>query len=127
MTVRRALSLDRQVVRKPHKYSAVRTEVDGVSFPSKAEARHYGVLKLLEKAGEISDLELQPRFPLLVPVKGRSNVYEQIGVYVADFRYREGPNGVLRIVDVKGVKTAVYRLKKKHVEIQYGLTITEVR
>ena len=42
-----------------HKYSARPTEVDGIRFDSKAEARRYTELRTLEKAGEISHLELQ--------------------------------------------------------------------
>jgi hypothetical protein len=111
--------------RNGHKYGAVRTAVDGVTFASKAEARRYAELKMREKAGEIRDLELQPKFPLCV--RNRSQYDDDlIGVYVADFRYREGPNGILRIEDVKGMKTALYRWKKKHVEAQYGITITEI-
>jgi hypothetical protein len=107
------------------KFSSVMTTVDGIKFRSKAEARRYGELKLLEKAGEIKDLELQPRYPLHV---GGFGIYRgtHIGDYLADFRYREGPKGLLRIEDVKGVKTALYRWKKKHVEAQYGITVTEV-
>jgi hypothetical protein len=111
----------------PNKYRAQPTEVDGIRFHSKKEARRYTELKLLVKAGEIHDLELQPRFPLMVPMRG-SGPYERVHVadYVADFRYRQGKQGLLVVEDVKGMKTPVYRLKKKMVEAQYGLTITEV-
>ena len=108
---------------KRHKYGAVRTTVDGIQFASKAEAKRYGELKLLEKAGEIHDLRLQPRFPLHAITHSGS---ERVGDYVADFRYREGPRGILRIEDVKGMKTALYRWKKKHAEAQYNITITEI-
>lgn len=110
------------------KYGAIPTEVDGVRFASKKEARRYGELKLLERAGEIHSLELQPRFPLLVPSRGHGGPWDRahIGDYVADFRYREGPRGLLRIEDVKGMKTALYRWKKKHVEAQYGIEIREI-
>lgn len=110
------------------KYGAKRTTVDGITFASKAEARHYAELKLREKAGEIKDLELQPKFPLMVPRRGHGGPWDRevVGHYIADFRYREGPTGVLRVVDVKGMKTPVYRLKKKMVEAIYGITITEV-
>ena len=107
------------------KYHAVPTVVDGIRFSSKAEARYYAELRMREKAGEIKNLELQPKFALMVPEYG-SGYDVTVGHYIADFRYREGPRGVLRIVDVKGVKTPVYRLKKKMVEAQYGITITEV-
>jgi dsDNA-binding SOS-regulon protein len=108
-----------------HKYGAQRTEVDGVKFSSKAEARRYQELRLLEKAGEVKELELQPKFPLHAPQRGSSQ-HEKVSTYIADFRYRRGPKGVLVIEDVKGMRTPLYRLKKKWMEVQYGLKITEV-
>lgn len=110
---------------RAHKYGAVATVVDGIRFDSKAEARRYVELRLLEKAGEIRELSLQPKFPLLSPA-GHGHARAVVGYYIADFRYREGPNGTLRIEDVKGMKTALYRWKKKHFEAQYGLAITEI-
>jgi hypothetical protein len=110
-------------VGKPHKYGAVATEVDGIRFASKAEARRYGQLKLLEKAGRISDLKLQPRFPLTVEgVK--------VGTYVGDFQYTEiGSDGAAKArvtEDVKGVKTPLYVLKRKLVKAIYGIDILEI-
>lgn len=100
------------------KYNAVKTEVDGYVFDSKAEANRYSELKLMELADEISYLELQPKFPIVVNGK-------KIATYIADFRYFYcGTKQVIE--DVKGVKTPVYRLKKKLVEAIYGVTITEV-
>lgn len=107
-----------------HKYRAQATEVDGIRFSSKAEAARFLELKLLEKAGEVRELELQPRFTLCAPV-GHSRVPTRVCDYVADFRYREGPRGMLVIEDVKGMKTPVYRLKKKWFEAQYGIEIRE--
>ena len=111
-----------------HKYGAITTTVDGIRFASKAEAQRYAELRLLEKAGEIRELSCQPRFPLFSPERGSGGPYGRfhVGDYVADFRYRQGPNGVLVIEDVKGMKTALYRWKKKHFEAQYGLSITEI-
>lgn len=105
-----------------HKYGAVATTVDGYRFPSKAEARRYRELTLLEKAGEIEGLELQPRYELTV--RG-----VKVGTYVGDFRYRvvKGLNASLTVVeDVKGVRTPVYQLKKKLMRAQYDIDITEV-
>jgi hypothetical protein len=115
-------------MKRPHKYKAVPTVVDGIRFASKKEARRYAELKMLEKAGEVKELQLQPRFPLFSPGRGTGGPYarEHICDYVADFRYREGSRGLLVIEDVKGVKTAVYRLKKKWFEAQYGIEIREV-
>lgn len=104
-----------------HKYNAKRVTVDGVTFHSKREAARFQELKLLEKAGEIANLRVQPEFPL--EVNG-----VRLGVYRADFEYSLVPNflGGRVIEDVKGVRTAVYRLKKKLVEAQYGIMIQEI-
>lgn len=115
------------VKRNGHKYGAQPTTIDGIRFASKAEARRYCELKLLEKAGEIRELELQPRYELLAWPGRCDRTRAVVGHYVADFRYRKGPTGLLVIEDVKGMKTALYRWKKKHFESQYGLEITEVQ
>jgi hypothetical protein len=107
------------------KYAAVPTTIDNIRFSSKKEAARYLELKMLQKAGEIKGLELQPKFPLYV-AKNRHSEHVKVCDYIADFRYREGPNGLLVIEDVKGMKTPVYRLKKKMVEAQYGIEIREV-
>lgn len=117
--------------RNGHKFNAVRTEVDGYQFASKAEAKRYVELKMLQKAGELSGLTLQPAFELSVDnadypnnAFGRTIV---IGKYVADFLYyKKGKGRDPVIEDVKGMKTDLYRWKKKHVEAQYGITITEI-
>ena len=100
------------------KFGAKPVPIDGHRFPSKAEGARYQTLKLLERAGKITGLTLQPRFPMIV-----SGI--TIGHYVADFEYLEGD---VRIVeDVKGMKTPLYRWKKKHFEAQYGLKIRETK
>lgn len=101
------------------KYNARPTVIDGHRFASAAEARRYSELKLLEAAGEISDLALHPIYLLLV-----NDV--RVCDYVADFQYidREG----FKIVeDVKGVRTAVYKIKKKLMFAVKGIEITEVQ
>ncbi len=112
--------------RNGHKYGAIPTTVDGIRFQSKAEAHRYQELRLLEKAGHIKGLELQPKFPIHV-AHHRCGELTQVCVYIADFRYREGPRGLLKVEDVKGICTPVYKLKKKMVEAQYGIQITEIR
>lgn len=99
------------------KYGAIKTVVDGITFASKKEAAHYCELKLAERAGEIKNLQLQPKFPIIMNGK-------KVGNYIADFSYLDG--GRIIVVDVKGFKTPVYRLKKRLVEAQYGITISEV-
>lgn len=110
---------------KGHKYGAKPTTVDGIRFHSQAEARRYGELKLLEKAGHIAHLSLQPRFMLLVwDCEKKHDV--QIGSYIADFSYWDVRADKNVIEDVKGMKTPLYKLKKQIVEHRLGITITEV-
>lgn len=110
------------------KYGAKKTEVDGFIFDSKREAERYSELKIREKAGEIFDLELQPRFECVVNGK-------LICTYIADFRYKErfhskkdgeGITFQTLVEDVKGMKTPVYKLKKKLVEALYAIEIKEI-
>jgi len=114
---------------KGHKYRAVRTEVDGHVFPSKREARRYQELKLLEQAGEIHGLELQPQLCLWAhPFPFREGLTPiPVGKYIADFRYvTSGGATVIEDVKTSATSTPVYRLKKKIVEAQYGIQIREI-
>lgn len=95
---------------RTHKYDAVRTEVDGIKFASKAEAKRYAELKLLERAKQIANVLLQPSFDLLVWTGQRAH---RIGEYRADFAYNDAA-GRRVYEDVKGFKTPLYRWKKKH-------------
>lgn len=102
----------------PNKYGNRKTEVDGFTFDSKREAQRYSELKFLEKAGVIQSLTLQPKFE--ISVNG-----QHICNYFADFEYIE--DGRLIREDVKGVRTDVYKLKKKLISAIYGIEIKEVR
>jgi len=109
-----------------HKYGARAVVVDGVRFPSQREANRYGELRLLERAGEIRDLTLQPRFELhahLLSIVHKPPV--SIGAYLADFAYVT-KDGTTVIEDCKGFRTPLYRWKKKHVEAEYGVRIVEI-
>ena len=68
------------------KYRNRKTTIDGIAFDSKAEARRYAELKLLERAGEIKDLELQPKYRLLDGFKKNGKTYRPID-YIDEFRY----------------------------------------
>lgn len=100
-----------------NKYHNTRTMVDGILFDSKKEADRYLELKMLQKAKVISDLERQPRFTLQEAFVCDGNRYQKLE-YVADFKYQE--NGETIIEDIKGVKTEVYKIKKKLFLKQYG-------
>ena len=101
-----------------NKYNAKKTEVDGFVFDSKKESRRYQELVLLEKDGEIDELQCHPKFPIFV--NG-----EKVCTYIADFRYLDIQKNAYIVEDVKGVKTAIYRLKKKLMKAANGIEIRE--
>jgi hypothetical protein len=106
------------------KYNAQKTVIDGIKFDSKKEANRYCELKLLLKAGEISDLHLQPIFILQEDFNKSERHYRAI-TYRADFQYVE--NGKTVVEDAKGVRTEVYKIKKKLFEKRFpDYTIREV-
>lgn len=95
------------------KYHSRKIEIDGILFDSKKEAEHYKVLCLREKAGEIDQLELQPKFRLLPSQKFEHMDNERPLDYIADFQYREIRTGRIVVEDVKGMRTKDYIIKRK--------------
>jgi hypothetical protein len=76
-----------------NKYGATKTTIDGITFDSKKEAQRYCELRLLQKAGEITHLELQPAFRLAIdgrPVLIKSHGYPILGWRKARSRGRQG-------------------------------------
>jgi len=109
-------------MQKPRKYLNVKTEVDGIKFDSKREAREYGNLVYRQRAGEISHLEVHPKF--LIVVNG-----VRIGSYTADFKFMDKAEGRFRVIDIKSPSTAkntTFRIKKRLVEALYPGTKIEV-
>ena len=100
------------------KYHARKTEVDGIVFDSKKEALRYRELLLLQRAGVIKGLRMQVPYTLIEKSK-----YGREIKYVADFVYRE--NEEMVVEDTKGIKTPVYRLKKRLLAEIYGIEIKE--
>lgn len=98
-----------------NKFGAKRTKVDGLNFDSKGEAGRFFDLKLMESAGEISDLRRQVPFQLEAHGK-------PITVYRADYTYKEPP-GAFIVEDYKGMLTPEFKLKAKLFEAQYGFSI----
>ena len=100
------------------KYGNKITYVDGIKFASKKEANHYSELKIRVKANEIFNLKRQVPFVLLDEFKSYYPHSRKIPCirYIADFTYDEQlADGSVRhvVCDVKGMRTAVYTLKKK--------------
>jgi hypothetical protein len=94
------------------KYNAKKTEVDGIIFASRKEADYYKELKLRQKAGEIKEIVLQPKFCLLEKFRDKVGVLHRPIYYIADFEVLDA-NGATLIIDTKGMQTQVYKIKKK--------------
>lgn len=105
------------------KYHNTRVTVDNIKFCSKKEASRYLELKLLEKAKLITNLELQVHFDLIPDYKINGKTNRKV-VYVADFAYFD-ENGNRVVEDVKGMKTEVYKIKKKLMAWIYNIDILE--
>jgi hypothetical protein len=113
LTGKQLLALARQLEggERESKYGNERVEVDGVMFASKAEARRYEDLRRVEQAGEIRDLEPQPRYELQPGFVDGDGVRHRPVFYVGDFSYVE--QGRIICEDTKGMATDVYKLKIK--------------
>lgn len=127
------------------KYRAKKTQYNGILFDSKKEMLRYRELLLLERAGKISDLELQKVYELIpaqyatsdeVYTKGknkgqpkRGELLERAVVYKADFKYVD-ENGYTVVEDTKGYKKgtaySVFTIKRKLMLLNYGIQIREV-
>lgn len=109
------------------KYGAKKTQIDGITFASLAEARRYSELKLLERAGHITSLELQPKFELAPSVKYTGAARAKPALrFVADFSYVDHLGNTI-VEDVKGFKTKEYQIKKHLMLAFLGIEVTEVR
>lgn len=95
-----------------------------ITFDSEKERDYYLILKDRQKRGEIGyiwrqyEIEIQPGFTMPSGEKIRAITY------IADFRYHD-LDGNEHIVDVKGYKTEIYKLKKKLLAYK-GIYIEEV-
>lgn len=112
-----------------NKYHARKTDVDGIMFDSLKEAGRYQELKLMERAGAIKDLVLQPEFELIPGYVNANGQRIRPTKYRADFMYYDNDYKKPIVEDVKGIKTEAYKIKKKLFEYLYadeGLAIREV-
>lgn len=111
-----------------NKYKAKKAVIDGIVFDSRKEAKRYTELKKLEEMGSIRNLSLQVQFELIpsfeIVIDGKKRKRRPI-TYVADFVYYRDDEKVIE--DVKGLRTPVYKIKKKLFEYRYHETIREVQ
>ena len=108
----KGVNIVRKQNRAYNKYGNKKFVVDGYTFDSKKEARRYGELKLLVRAGKIKDLVLQPKFELIPTIRTETETLRKVS-YIADFKYIDLESGKVIVEDVKGFKTDVYLLKKR--------------
>ena len=94
------------------------TAPDGQKFDSVKEYHRWGCLRLLERAGAISDLKRQVKYEMIPKQIG-----ERACSYIADFTYMQ--DGKLVVEDCKGMKTDVYKIKKKLMLWVHGIRIKE--
>ena len=103
-----------------HKYGAVRTTVDGISFDSKREAAFYQELTLRKKAGEIhGEIDIHPVYPIIV--EGN-----RICTVELDFAFHDTA-GKRHYIDVKGRDLPMSRLKRKLLFACHGIRVEVIR
>lgn len=111
-------------MRKPSKYGNRMVTRGGEKFDSAKEARRYGELVLLERAGQISSLERQVRFELIPSQYRDGRCVERAAHYIADFVYME--DGKKVVEDTKGFRTKDYILKRKLMLMVHNIRIKEM-
>lgn len=125
---------------KPTKYHSRKITVDSETFDSKKEYRRFCELSLLERAGEITNLQRQVKF-VLIPaqyeeyerystktgkrLKNGRRVVERECSYIADFVYKNYA-GETVVEDTKGFRTTDYIIKRKLMLWVHGIRIREV-
>lgn len=103
-------------------------------FDSVREANRWNDLKLLEKAGEISDLKRQVKYVLIpkqyskteLTKEGKPKVAERELSYIADFVYYDLATDEVVVEDAKGFRTDDYKIKRKLMLYIHGIQIREV-
>ena len=106
------------------KYGNRKVIRDGIEFDSIKECQRYCELKLMQRAGVISDLQMQVAFELIPSQRVDGKVVERAVNYVADFVYQQ--NGLKVVEDTKGYKTPEYIIKRKLMLWVHGIRIREI-
>lgn len=98
--------------KKPNKYNARKTTVCGRTFDSKREAEWYMMLREKQRLGKIKHIECQPTYTLLEGFRDNQGNKQRAITYTADFfvTYADGRS---EVIEVKGVRTRDYLLRKK--------------
>ena len=109
------------------KYGNRKVTTEDGTFDSVKEYSRWQELKMLERAGEIYDLQRQVPFVLIPAQKGEDGrVIERAVKYIADFTYRSRKDNRLTVEDTKGLKTPEYIIKRKLALYRLGIRIVEI-
>lgn len=106
------------------KYRSRKITRDGITFDSVKEYKRFQELALLERAGQVSDLQRQVKFELIPSQRVNGKVVERPCTYIADFVYCQ--DGQKVVEDTKGFKTKDYIIKRKLMLHVHGIRIKEV-
>ena len=113
---------------RKNKNGNVITEVDGIKFDSKIEARRWQQLKVLESTGQIGNLRRQVKYVLIPAQRINGKVVERECSYVADFCYYR--KGELVVEDVKGYRRGasynIFVIKRKLMLEKHGIQVKEI-
>lgn len=109
----------RSLAKKPSKYHAQKTVVDGVEYDSKKESKRAQELEYLEKLGKIKNLQKQVRFILQDEYVNNQGQKIRPISYIADFVYEEDGKNIVEDVKSPATRTEVYRIKRKLFEYRY--------
>lgn len=117
-----------------NKYNNKKITRNGITYDSIKEANRHCELIWLERAGEVSQLQRQVKYELIPSqyenILLANGKYKKVCVekscgYVADFVYTD-KNGNVVVEDVKGIKTEVYKIKRKLMLYIHNIKIKEV-
>lgn len=118
-----------------NKYHNEKIFFDGQRFDSKKECNRWHELRILQRAGEISELRRQVEFVLIPfqkvrnPITGQW-VTEREVKYIADFVYTDTRTNLTVVEDVKGYRDGgayrVFVIKRKLMLQRFGIQIKEV-
>lgn len=117
--------LGKSIDYKQAKYKNKKVSCNGIKFDSKKERNYYLKLITMQDLGLIRDLELQKEYVLQDKFVLNGKTRRKI-TYKADFSYVSTEDDKLHVVDVKGFKTDVYKLKKKMFEYRYQTELEEI-
>ena len=114
---RELMGISKPTIQKESKYHNQKVEVGGKTFDSKKESKDWLRLKSMEDSGLIKDLRCQVPFELQPKYTTRDGRKIRAITYVADFVYER--DGAQYVQDSKGMRTDVYKMKRKMFEYKY--------